>query len=156
HRHEGVAYGPREVRVHREPLARPVERAPEALQLRLDRVLGLALPGPDALDELLTAERLAVDAFLRELALDDHPGRDPGVVGPRHPEDAVAQHALPPGQHVLDRAPVGVPDVEAARDVRGRYDHDEARRAGGSDRLETALGLPDPVPALLEPGGREV
>src|SRR5262249_39464979 len=106
HRHEGVAYGPREVRVHREPLARPVERAPEALQLRLDRVLGLALPGPDALDELLAAERLAVDAFLRELALDDHLGRDPGVVGPRHPEDAVAQHALPPGQHVLDRAPV--------------------------------------------------
>ena len=49
--HEGVAHRPGEIGVEREALAAPVERAAEPPQLRLDRVAGLALPGPDALDE---------------------------------------------------------------------------------------------------------
>ena len=135
-----MAHGAREVRVHREPQPAPVERAAEPAQLREDRVAGLAPPGPDPLDELLAAERAPVDPLLRELPLDDHLRRDAGVVGPGHPEHAVAAHPLPARQDVLDRSSVGVPDVEPPRHVRRRDHHhvtaaNPAGRRAGSGRL---------------------
>src|SRR5262249_46239496 len=48
---ERVADRARKIRIHGEPLPTPVERAAESPQLRLNRVFGLALPGPYALDE---------------------------------------------------------------------------------------------------------
>ena len=148
--HEGVPDRPREIRVHREAQAAPVERAAEPPQLREDRVAGLPAPRPHALDELFPAEVPAPDPLLRELALDDHLGRDAGVVGARKPQDPAAAHALPARQDVLDRAAVGVADVEAPGDVRRRDDHDEARRPRRAPRLEAAFPLPEGVPALLE------
>ena len=153
--HERPAHGAGEVRVEREALPAPVERAAELAQLRLDRVLGLPLPGPDALDELLAAELAPVDPLLGELPLHDHLRRDPGVVGAGHPEHAVPAHPHPAGEDVLDRAAVGVPDVELPRDVRRRDDHREPRGPGRPPRLKAALRFPEPVPPLLERGRLE-
>ena len=148
--HEGPPHGAGEVRVEREPFPAPVERAAELSQLRLDRVLGFPLPGPHALDEFLAAELPPVDPLLRELPFHDHLGRDPGVVRAGHPEHAVSAHPHPPRQDVLDRASIGVPDVQLPGDVGGRDHHHEPRRTGRPLGLEAPLGLPEPVPPLLE------
>jgi hypothetical protein len=83
-----VAHRAREVGVHREPRARPVEGAAEPPELAEDRVPRLAPPRPDPLDELLASEIRSADTLLRELALDHHLRGDAGVVGARDPEDA--------------------------------------------------------------------
>ena len=54
---EHLAHGAGQPLVHGEALARPVAGGAEALQLIDDQPAGLLLPLPDALDELLAAER---------------------------------------------------------------------------------------------------
>ena len=110
--------------IHGEAGARPVAGRAEAFQLPEDRALGFALLLPDALDEGLAAHVGAADiAFLGQFALDDHLGRDPGMVRARLPERVIALHALPADQHVLQRVVERVAHMQRARDI-GRRDHD--------------------------------
>ena len=46
---------------------------------------------------------LALGAFLFELAIDHHLGGDAGVIGARHPQRVVAEHAVPADGHVDER-----------------------------------------------------
>ena len=72
--------------VHGEPLAAPVARATEALELVDDDVAVLVFKIPDALEKLVASEIAAADAFLlAHLALDLRLGRDARVVRSRQP-----------------------------------------------------------------------
>jgi hypothetical protein len=137
--------------VHREALARVVERGAEAAELAHDRAPRLLEVAPDALDELLAAELLARGALERELLLDDVLCGDPRVVVARLPERVVALHPVPADEEVLDRAVERVPHVERARDVRRRHGDDvrlvaPLARAGAVEPFR----LPALLPALLD------
>ncbi len=128
---EHFAHRRRQALVEREPLARPVERGAEPAELLGDRAAGFRAPPPHAGDERLTAEAAPVlVALLSQKPLDNHLGRDPGMVGARLPERIAALHPAPADQHVLDRERQRMAHVQAAGDVR-RRDHDGERRGGG-------------------------
>ena len=142
--------------VHREPLARVVERRTEAPELPHDRAAGLVEPAPRPLEERVAADLLPRGAFRDQLLLHDVLRRDPRVVVARLPERVEAAHPVPAHEHVLDRPVEGVPHVELARHVRRRDADDErvvAARAGA--RGVQPLGLPRLLPAPLD-GGRVV
>jgi hypothetical protein len=67
------------------------------------------------------------------------------------PERVVALHAVPPDEHVLDRAVERVPHVQLARHVRRRHADDVRVVAtlAGAGPVEPLL-LPGPLPALLD------
>lgn len=113
--------------VHREPLTRPRDTVSQPAHLSADLPAGLALPLPDALDERLPAEVVPGLALLGQLPLDDVLRGDAGVVHAGLPQRLVALHALAAGQGVDERVLEGVPQVQAARDVR-RRDDDGVRR----------------------------
>ncbi len=126
---EHFADGLRQPLVHGEAEPRPVAGGTEALELADDGVAGLFLPLPDALDELLTAERAAVRLLaLHQLALDHHLRGDAGMVGAGLPQHVAAAHALEADQHVLQRVVQRVPHMERAGDVGRRDDDGEGLR----------------------------
>ncbi len=136
--------------VHREPLARVVERAPESPVLAHDRPARLLEPLPRELDERLATDVLSRAPLLRELLLDDVLRGNPGVVVAGLPEGVEPAHAVPARQDILDRAVQGMAHVQPARDVRGRDTDDVgpgvARPRAG--RVQ-ALALPGRLPARL-------
>src|SRR5487761_484275 len=71
----------RQVRVHREAVARPVDGVSQAAHLRGDGAARLRLPLPNALHEGLASEVAALAALRLELALHDHLGCNPGMIG---------------------------------------------------------------------------
>jgi hypothetical protein len=113
--------------VHGEALTGPGDALAEPAHLAGDLAAGLVLPLPDALDEGLAAQVVAGLALLAELALDDVLGGDAGVVHAGLVERLEALHALAADQGVDQRVLEGVPEVQAARDVR-RRDDDGVRR----------------------------
>ncbi len=154
--HEHLAHGAREALVHGEALARPVERGADAAELPGDRAAGFGLPLPDAVQERLAAQGLARRAFGVQQALDDHLGRDAGMVGAGLPERVAALHAPPADQRVLQSHRQGVADVQAAGDV-GRRDHDGERgRVRVRVRCERAGGFPARVDRGFDGGRVEV
>src|SRR5205823_8669516 len=80
--------------VHREALVLPVARCAEAAQLAGDRSARLRLPFPDMLEERLAPDLGALEPLALEVALDDHLGRDPGMIGATHPQSVLASHPL--------------------------------------------------------------
>ena len=148
--HERHAHRAREVLVHRERGAAPVAGTAERPELAEDRVAVVVLPIPDLFQEGVAAEvvpRLLL--FFPDLLFHDGLGRDAGVVGAGHPQHVLAEHALPPDQHVLDDAVQRVAHVQDRGDV-GRRDHHRVGFGLGalSGRERTVL-VPVPVPALL-------
>ena len=141
--------------VHREALARVVERGAEAPVLAHDRAPRLLQPLPRARDERLSAEIVPRQPLLRELLLDDVLRRDARVVVARLPERVVALHPVPADEDVLQRPVQGVAHVEIAGDVRRRNaDHERVVAARtGAGRVQ-ALVLPGRLPALLDAFGR--
>ncbi len=131
------------------------QEAPSRLQLLDDRAARFRLPRPDALEERLAAHRPAVRLLgLGELALDDHLGRDSGVVGARLPKDVASVHAPVAAEDVLQRVVERVAHVQVAGDVRRRDDHAEglrvrALRPAGPER---ARRLPQRGDARLDRG----
>src|SRR5262249_56115363 len=125
--------GAGEALVHREAVARPVEREAHRLQLLDDAAPVLLLPGPGAADELLAAEvvaRLLLGA--RDVLLDDDLRRDAGVIRARKPHRVVALHAAPADQDVLDGRAERVAHVQRAGHVRRRnYDGKRGLGRGG-------------------------
>ena len=150
-RDEHLDHRARQTFIHRETFAAPIARRTEPLQLTRDGSARLLLPGPDALDEFFAPERAAIGFLtLHQLPLDDHLGRDTGVVGAGLPQHILAAHALEPAKHVLQRVVEGVPHVQRSRHIRRR--DDDAIGIGalalGPARLEgTRLfpGAVDPV-----------
>ena len=137
--------------VHREALARVVERAAEPPELAHDRAACRLEPLPRALDERLAPDVVAREPLLRERLLDDVLRRDARVVVARLPERVEAAHPVPADEHVLDRAVQRVADVQLAGDVRRRHADDVRVVAArtGAGRVE-ALGLPRLLPARLD------
>ena len=138
---EDAQHGARQALVHGEALARPVAGRAQPAQLLQDRAAGFLAPGPDLFDEGVAADCFGVavfrrnaaverDALLRQHPLDDHLGRDAGMVGAGLPQHVAALHPVKPDQDVLDRVVEGVADMEAAGDVR-RRDHDGVGLAAG-------------------------
>ncbi len=83
--HESFAHRARELLVHGEVLARPVDRIAQPLHLLEDVAAVVLLPLPDALEEGFAAHVAAVFAFAGKLALHHHLGGDAGVVGAGQP-----------------------------------------------------------------------
>ena len=138
-----------EARVHGEAVAREVEAVAEPPRLFEDRPARLLLPLPDPGDESLAPHLAPRDvAGLRQLALDHHLRRDPGMVEPRLPQHVVAAHPVPARQHVHQRVVEGMPHVQAAGDVRRRQQDREGRRPrprvrAGPERIRRLPGGTD-------------
>ena len=140
--------------VHREALARVVERAAEPPELAHDRAARLLEPLPRPLDECVAPDVVARQPSRRERLLDDVLRRDARVVVAGLPERVEAAHAVPADQHVLQGAVQRVADVQPAGDVRRRHaDHERSLVArAGAGRVQ-ALGLPRLLPARLDAAG---
>ncbi len=109
------------------------------------------LPFPDVIEEFFPLKILA--ALLRlgeELALDDGLGRDPGVVGPRHPERLESLHPLQADEDVLQSVYEGMAHVQNAGDIRRRDDDAERRFAGRCVGFEKFALLPEGVPLFFD------
>src|SRR5436190_9976672 len=130
--------------VEGEALALVVAGGAEALVLLDDPRAILPPPLPDALDERLSPELVAVDALGPQLLLDHRLGGDPGVVGAEDPERVPPPHPVEAGQRVLDRAVERVPHVEGAGDVR-RRDRDRVVLAGRTGRLGVEVAALEPA-----------
>ena len=146
---EGRADGLHDRGVEGEDVARPVSAGAELAMLIGDAAAVLADPHPGAADELLTAEVLAAEAFLRQLALDDVLGGDAGVVLSGEPERGVALHAVPADEDIGDGVFEAVAKVKLTGHVRGRHDDAVGRAAGIHARLEVAGRFPHLVDAAL-------
>src|SRR5947209_17756302 len=85
----------REVFVHGEVLAVPVDGGAQALHLWLDGAAVVLLPIPDALDKCFPAQLLAAAAFGCQLPLYHHLGSDSRMVGAGQPKREVAEHPAP-------------------------------------------------------------
>ena len=147
--------------VHGEALARPVDALAEPAHLRQDRAAVLGLPLPRALEERLAPQLAAAGALGDERLLDQRVHGDRGVVHARQVEGVVALHAAAADQHVDQRVLEGVPDVQAAGDVRRRDDdaRTAACRSSGRPRSSRArptarTARPLPRPGRTGRGGR--
>ncbi len=153
--HEGLGDDGRELLVHREVLAAPVDAGAEAPHLARDRRAAGGLPLPDAVDEGGAPEVVPRAAGLLQLALDDDLRRDARVVGARQPQGVVALHPVPAGERVHDRLVERVPHVQRAGDV-GRWQLDAERGPRRVERRGADGGrLDDRRPARLDGGGLE-
>ena len=115
--------------VHREALARPVEREAHQLLLLADAIAAALLPRPRAAHELVAAELVArLVLAAREILLEQHVHRDRRVVDTGHPHRVEALHPPPADQDVLHREAERVADVQRAGDVRRRQ-RDRVRHA---------------------------
>ena len=81
--HKGFAHGAREVLIHGEELARPIDRIAEALHLLQDVSAVLLFPLPDALEEGFAAQVLTLLALAGQLPFHHHLRGDSSVVGSR-------------------------------------------------------------------------
>ncbi len=134
-------------RVHREPLAAPIARTAEALELVDDDVRVGVFIIPHALEELLAPEIAAADAFLlTQFALHLRLSRDAGVVGAGQP-----QHFLPllpraAGEDVLQRVVQDVAEMQNTGDIRRRNDDRIPVLLGGRIGFEAFSGDPSRIP----------
>ena len=138
----------RQIGVHGESLARPVERGAHAAQLPGNDAAVFFLPVPDALDESLASDLFPAGAFGVQLPLDHHLGRNAGVVGADLPQGVAPEHAMVTDQGVHDGKLEAVAHVQPAGDVRRR--NRDAIGFAVSLRREIAGVLPCAVPAVLD------
>ena len=143
-----------EAGVHREPLVRPVHRAPQPAQLPRDLAAAFRLPVPDLRDEVLARQVGALLPHRRHLSLDHHLRRDAGVIGAHDPQRVLALQPGVANQDVLQRIVERVPDMERPGDVWRRVD-DRPWLGVRPVGVEQALPLPMRVPAAFDIGGVE-
>ena len=107
--------------VHREPLAAPIARTTQPLQLIDDNVAVLVLKVPDALKEFLAPQIPAAHAFrFAHLALHPRLRRDSRVVRTRQPQHLLAILTSPPRQDILQRIVQNVAQMQNPRHIRRR------------------------------------
>ncbi len=151
--HEHLGDGARQIRIHREALARPIDRGAEPAHLRADGAAGMCLPLPHAYHEGLAPEAQAIGAFRFELALHHHLRRDARMIGAGLPQGPLAAHAVIARQHIHQRVLEGVPHVQRTRHVRRRND-DAVGRPTGVTRRKPAVRFPVCVDPPLDIGRR--
>ena len=144
--------------VHRVAQASPVAAAAEAPLLHEDDLAGLGDEGLHPREVPLAPEARAALAFLGEDPVEHELGGDARVVEPGQEQRRVADHPGVTHHQVLDGGPLGMPEVEAARDVGRRLDDHERRqrRVGGGARAvrrEDVGREPALVDVELELGG---
>ena len=151
--HERLADNLRELVVHREVQALPIEAVAQTAHLIENRAAGEFLPLPNALDKSFAADVALVLAFLLQQTLHHDLRSNAGVVGAGQPHRVVAHHAVVARERIHDRLVEGVPHVQDARDV-GRRQLDAERGLGGiKARVEIAALFPDGIPTLFNAGG---
>ena len=148
---EGLAHSLARRLVEREDEPVPIAGSAHLSRLPLDPLAVVPDPGPDALDELLAAEVVAGQTFLRDLLLDDGLRGDAGVIEAGQPERWLAEHAVPADQRVLDRDRERVAEVQRAGHVGRRHDDREGVALAG--RREEASILPELVDIAFGLGG---
>ena len=162
--HEGFAHGYREVVVHGEVFAVPIDGGAQALHLAENVAAIVPAPFPHTLDECLAAHLLACGAFARDLALHQHLRRDAGVIGARHPENLVAAHTVPADEDVALSVLKHVAHVQVAGDI-GRGQQNRERRlalrvfafgGGGRSRLREEVFAHPVLGPVIFNGGRVV
>ncbi len=133
---EGDADGLGRALVHRVAQAAPVERPADPTLLAEHDLARRRDERPHPLEVALAPERLAALAFPREDPVEDELGGDRGVVEAGQEQRPMTAHPGVPDHQVLDRGPLGMPEVERAGDVRRRLDDRERRqrRVGGRTR----------------------
>ena len=143
--HEHFAHRARQILVHRELLARPVDRSAFATHLHGDLSARFVFPLPNALDKLLAPEIVPRLPFLLQRARDHQLRRDAGVVHPRQPKRAIPTHSLVPRHHIHHRVLQRMAHVQRAGNV-WRRNHDGEYR-----RLRIAIYLRREIAILLPP-----
>ena len=144
--HEHLAHRLGQALVHGEALPAPVAGSAQALELVYDLAAVLGPPFPHPINKGLPAQVVAGLAFGSQLALHHVLGGDARVVGSRHPQHLVAQHALVAAHDVLHGVVERVAHVQLPGHV-GRRDHDGVGRAlacwiGGEQPLPLPVGVP--------------
>ncbi|CCK17248.1 hypothetical protein BN136_3258 [Cronobacter universalis NCTC 9529] len=137
--------------IHGEALALPVHRVTQTTHLARNGAAGFRFPLPDFLDEGVAAVVVTGFTFFSgDFTLDDHLGRDTGVVGADLPQGVFTLHTLVADHGVHDGLLEGVTHMQTAGDVR-RRDHDaEAFLALVAVGFEIALLLPVLVKRLFD------
>ena len=150
---ERLAHSARHALVHREVLARPVHRRPEALHLLQNHSTVVLLPAPHARFKGFTPDVAAVDSLTGKLALHHELGRDAGMVGSRQPQSGNPLHPLPANDDVDLRVLQHVTHVQVASHVRRRERQGEGRLRGICSRgvhVEQLFANPVFGPAWLD------
>ena len=111
-------------------------------------------------DEIGTAQVVAAHALLLQLALDDDLRGNARVVGARHPDGVVPQHAVVAREAVHDGLVERVPHVQRAGDV-GRRQLNAKRWLAGiglarAAHASSAVAAPLPLGAPLGLQGRRL
>ena len=89
-----LAHGCRKAIIQGEALARPVATGPQSTHLTGNRAARFGFPGPNLLNKGFAPKVSPPHiARLRQLTLDHHLGRNPGMVGAGQPQDRIAAHA---------------------------------------------------------------
>ena len=109
--------------IHCKTFTRPVRRRAQTAQLINNGTARLFFPLPDLFEESLAAQITAIDPLSRQLTLDDHLGRDTGMVGTRLPQRILAVHAVIAHEDIVQRIIQRMPHMQAAGHVRRRH-HD--------------------------------
>ena len=109
--------------VHGKAFSCPVAGGAQLFQLFHDSAAVLLLPCPCTFQKCLSADVLFLDALFAHCLYDLGFGCDGGVVGTRQPQSAVAGHALPANEDILQGLIQCVTHVQLSGDVwRGNYD----------------------------------
>ena len=138
--HEDLHHRVGESRVQGEPLPGPVDGRTHAPQLPGDIAARALLPFPDTFDERIAPDIGTRLALAGQLAFHQHLRGDARVVRAHLPERAPAVHAVVADEGIHQRVLKGVPHVQAAGYVRGRYG--DAVLGAVAGRREIARGLP--------------
>ena len=150
--HEGFDDDLRQIVVHREILAAPIDRCAEPAHLLQDGGSRDVLPLPHFLDELLASDRAPLEALGGKLAFDDDLRRNASVVGAGQPQRVEPQHAVIPRQRVHDGLVERVTHVQDAGAIRRRQLDRERWLGWIGARAEVAARFPYGRPARLDCG----
>ena len=130
HFEECLSNGARANIVQCESDSSPVAACTEAFQLAENPFFVRVFPGPDPLNESFTANVVPRQAlFFEHPFFDNRLSRNPGMIGPRHPQSFIPLHPTPASQQVLQRSIERMSHMQRTRHVRQR-DHDHMRRLG--------------------------
>src|SRR5262249_40679380 len=92
---ENLSAAGREVFVHSEVLAAPIDGSPQPLHLLEDGAAVVFAPLPHALHKTFAPQLLAGGSLFHQLPLHHHLGGNAGVIGAGQPQSEITAHAVP-------------------------------------------------------------